>query len=209
MNGSNEELQRLRKIIEDQRVALVQQNRASAGSSQVISAIASSSEEKLDKIASSVEEFKEELRTFKGRHEDLANYTYKQYSIIRKEQESMTKEVKEIKEKQINPVDNETLKDVASMTFQQREELKQIRKQIREWTMYSSARECFDVWAHQQSNPNLVQMPLHDLTKMVYDNLENKRPMFSGALKSDPNARQVSHPEPIPPEDLHLYNNQQ
>ncbi|MED6124218.1 hypothetical protein PIB30_056976 [Stylosanthes scabra] len=119
------------------------------------------------------------------------------------------KRVKEIKEKQINPVDNETLKDVASMTFQQREKLKQIRKQIREWTMYFSARECYDVWAHQQSNPNLVQMPLNDLMKMVYDNLENKRPMFSGALKSDPNAGQVSHPEPIPPEDLHLYNNQQ
>ncbi|MED6160085.1 hypothetical protein PIB30_048074 [Stylosanthes scabra] len=209
MNGSNEELQRLRKIIEDQRVALVQQNRASAGSSQIIPAMIASSEEKLDKIASSVAKFKEELTTFKERHEQLANLSYKQYTTIRKEQESMAKEVKEIKEKQINPIDNETLKDVARMTFEQREELKQIRKQMREWTMYSSARECYDVWAHQQSNPNLVQMPLHDLTKMVYDNLENKRPMFSGALKSDPNAGQASQPEPIPPEDFHLYNNQQ
>ncbi|MED6129316.1 hypothetical protein PIB30_106756, partial [Stylosanthes scabra] len=126
-----------------------------------------------------------------------------------KEQESTSKEVKEIKERQVNPVDNETLKDVAKMTYQQKEELKQIRKQMREWTMYSSARECYDVWAHQQANPNLVQMPLHDLTKMVYDNLENKRPMFRGALKTDPNPGQVSRPEPIPPEDLHLYNNQQ
>ncbi|MED6186464.1 hypothetical protein PIB30_066931 [Stylosanthes scabra] len=113
MNGSNEELQRLRKIIEDQRVALVQQNRASVGSSQIIPAMAASSEEKLDKIASSVAEFKEELTTFKERHEQL---------------------------------------DVARMTFEQREELKQIRKQMTEWTMYSSARECYDVWAHQQSN---------------------------------------------------------
>ncbi|MED6226105.1 hypothetical protein PIB30_100217 [Stylosanthes scabra] len=61
----------------------------------------------------------------------------------------------------------------------------------------------------RQANPNLVQIPLHDLTKMVYDNLENKRPMFRGALKTDPNPGQVSRPEPIPPEDLHLYNNQQ
>ncbi|MED6190266.1 hypothetical protein PIB30_104164, partial [Stylosanthes scabra] len=80
---------------------------------------------------------------------------------------------------------------------------------MREWTMYSSARECYDVWAHQQANPNLVQMPLHDLTKMVYDNLENKRRMFRGALKTDPNPGQVFRPKPIPPEDLHLYNNQQ
>ncbi|MED6127782.1 hypothetical protein PIB30_091435 [Stylosanthes scabra] len=77
MNGSNEELQRLRKIIEDQRVALVQQNRASAGSSQIIPAMAASSEEKLDKIASSVAEFKEELTTFKEKHEQLANLSYK------------------------------------------------------------------------------------------------------------------------------------
>ncbi|MED6115531.1 hypothetical protein PIB30_091591 [Stylosanthes scabra] len=204
MDGSNEELQRLRKIIEDQRLALVQQSRAAVGSSQIAPI-----EEKLDKIASSVARFNEELATFKERHEQLANLSYKQYTLIRKEQESTSQEVKEIKERQINPVDNETLKDVAKMTFQQREELKLIRKQMREWTMYSSARECYDVWAHQQANPNLVQMPLHDLTKMVYDNLENKRPMFSGALKSDSNAGQVSRPEPIPPEDLHLYNNQQ
>ncbi|MED6211919.1 hypothetical protein PIB30_078205 [Stylosanthes scabra] len=109
----------------------------------------------------------------------------------------------------INPVDNETLKDVAKMTFQQREELKQIRKQMMEWTMYSSVRECYDVWAHQQANPNLVSMPLHDLTKMVYDNLEHKRPIFQGALKTDPNPGHVDRPKPIPPEDLHLYNNQQ
>ncbi|MED6140664.1 hypothetical protein PIB30_095470, partial [Stylosanthes scabra] len=178
-------------------------------SSQIASTTVASSEEKLDQIASSVEAFREELETFKGRHEELANISYEQYSKIRKEQAALSKEIKEITEHPISPANNETLKDIAQMTFQQREELKQIRKQMREWTMYSSARECYDVWAHQQSNPNLVQMPLHDLTKMVYENLENKRPMFSGALKSDSNAGQVSRPEPIPPEDLHLYNNQQ
>ncbi|MED6129239.1 hypothetical protein PIB30_106046, partial [Stylosanthes scabra] len=178
-------------------------------SSQIAPTTAASSEEKLDQIASSVEAFREELKTFKGRHEELANISYEQYSKIRKEQAALSKKIKEITEHPISPANNETLRDIAQMTFQQREELKQIRKQMREWTMYSSARECYDVWAHQQSNPNLFQMPLHDLTKMVYDNLENKRPMFSGALKSDSNARQVSQPEPIPPEDLHLYNNQQ
>ncbi|MED6214671.1 hypothetical protein PIB30_105526, partial [Stylosanthes scabra] len=183
VDGSNEELQRLRKIIEDQRVALVQQSRTAAGSNQ----IAPSIEEKLDQIANSVTGFNEELATFKERHKQLADLSYKQYTLIRKEQESTSKEVKEIKERQINPVDNETLKDVAKMTFQQREELKQIRKQMREWTMYSSARECYDVWAHQQANPNLIPMPLHDLTKLIYDNLEKKRPMFEGALKTDPN----------------------
>ncbi|MED6189786.1 hypothetical protein PIB30_099406, partial [Stylosanthes scabra] len=162
----------LEKELSEIRKAHVNLAIAAVGSSQ----IAPSIEEKLDKIASSVKAFREELTTFKERHKQLADLSYKQYTLIRKEQESTSQEVKEIKERQINPVDNETLKDVAKMTFQQREELKQIRKQMREWTMYSSARECYDVWAHQQANPNLVPMPLHDLTKMVYDNLENKRP---------------------------------
>ncbi|MED6196597.1 hypothetical protein PIB30_048931 [Stylosanthes scabra] len=76
MDGSNEELQRLRKIIEDQRVALVQQNRAAVGSSQIASTTAASLEGKLDQIASSVAGFKEELATFKERHEQLANLSY-------------------------------------------------------------------------------------------------------------------------------------
>ncbi|MED6190088.1 hypothetical protein PIB30_102328, partial [Stylosanthes scabra] len=141
MDGSNEERQRLRKIIEDQRVALVQQNRAAVGSSQIASTTAASLEGKLDQIASSVAGFKEELATFKGRHEELANISYEQYSKIRKEQAALSKEIKEITEHPISPANNETLKDIAQMTFQQREELKQIRKQMREWTMYSSARE--------------------------------------------------------------------
>ncbi|MED6226469.1 hypothetical protein PIB30_104089, partial [Stylosanthes scabra] len=77
MDGSNEELQRLRKIIEDQRVALVQQNRAAVGSSQITSTTAASLEGKLDQIASSVAGFKEELATFKERHEQLENLSYK------------------------------------------------------------------------------------------------------------------------------------
>ncbi|MED6140382.1 hypothetical protein PIB30_092580 [Stylosanthes scabra] len=155
----------------------------SSSSSQMTTTMAALSEEKLDQIASSIEAFREELKIFKGRNGELANLSYAQYSKTRKEQAALSKEIKEIREHPISPTtehpttpaNNETLMDIARMTYQQREELKQIRKQMREWTMYSSARECYDV----------------------------------GALKTDPNPGQVSRPEPIPPEDLHLYNNQQ
>ncbi|MED6190779.1 hypothetical protein PIB30_109256, partial [Stylosanthes scabra] len=165
-DGSKEELQRLRKIIEDQRVALVQQNRATLEDSQISSTLATTLKGKLDQIASSVKGFNEELVTVKERHKQLADLSLKQFHKIRKEQEATSQEVKAIKETQINSAENQTLKDVARMTFQQREELKTIRQQMREWTMYSLVRECYDVWAHQQANPNLVPMPLHDLTKM-------------------------------------------
>ncbi|MED6129946.1 hypothetical protein PIB30_113009, partial [Stylosanthes scabra] len=60
-DGSKEELQRLRKIIEDQRVALVQQNRATLEDSQISSTLATTLKGKLDQIASSVKGFNEEL----------------------------------------------------------------------------------------------------------------------------------------------------
>ncbi|MED6166487.1 hypothetical protein PIB30_109815, partial [Stylosanthes scabra] len=166
-------------------------------------------EEKLEEIASIVKLFNEDLATFKEKHKQLAELSLKQFHKIRKEQTKTAQEVKEIKERQINPVDDQTLKDVAKMTFQQRKELEIMRKQMREWTMFSSVRECYDVWAHQQANPNLVSMPLHDITKMVYNNLEAKKPMFLGALKTDPNPGDVYRSYSIPEEDLHLYYNQQ
>ncbi|MED6178793.1 hypothetical protein PIB30_110951, partial [Stylosanthes scabra] len=137
-DGTKEEIQRLKKIIEEQRVALAQQSRASAGSSQLPPTSAQSIEEKLEEIASIVKLFKEDLATFKERHKQLAELSLKQFHKIRKEQTETAQEVKEIKERQINPVDDQTLKDVAKMTFQQRKELEIMRKQMREWTMYSS-----------------------------------------------------------------------
>ncbi|MED6227223.1 hypothetical protein PIB30_111363, partial [Stylosanthes scabra] len=71
-DGTKEELQRLKKIIEEQRVALAQQSRASAGSSQLPSTSAQSIREKLEEIASIVKLFKEDLATFKERHKQLA-----------------------------------------------------------------------------------------------------------------------------------------
>ncbi|MED6173840.1 hypothetical protein PIB30_063469 [Stylosanthes scabra] len=61
----------------------------------------------------------------------------------------------------------------------------EMQRQLMEWMRNSSARECYLVWAHQQANPNLVEMPVHKVTKQIYDNKYNNRPMFYGFLKSD------------------------
>ncbi|MED6153441.1 hypothetical protein PIB30_102024 [Stylosanthes scabra] len=60
----------------------------------------------------------------------------------------------------------------------------------------SSARECYSVWAHQQVNSNLVEMPVHKVTKQIYDNTNNNRPIFYGLLKSD---LPPSRTAPLPP----------
>ncbi|MED6186196.1 hypothetical protein PIB30_064412, partial [Stylosanthes scabra] len=61
----------------------------------------------------------------------------------------------------------------------------EMQKQLRDWTRNASARETYMVWAHQQANPNLVEMSSQKIVKQIYDNKDHKRPMFKGLLKSD------------------------
>ncbi|MED6200014.1 hypothetical protein PIB30_081221 [Stylosanthes scabra] len=61
----------------------------------------------------------------------------------------------------------------------------EMQRQLKDWTRNASARECYTVWAHQQANSNLVEMSSHKITKQIYDNIDKKRPMFYGLLKSD------------------------
>ncbi|MED6203267.1 hypothetical protein PIB30_113747, partial [Stylosanthes scabra] len=110
-DGTKEELQRLRKIIEDQRVALVQQSRATIGEGQMSPTTTQSVEGKLEEIASIVRLFKEDLATFKERNKQLGDLSLQQYRKIRKEQEATSQEVKAIKETHISSAENQTLKD--------------------------------------------------------------------------------------------------
>ncbi|MED6139455.1 hypothetical protein PIB30_084031 [Stylosanthes scabra] len=71
-----------------------------------------------------------------------------------------------------------------------------VQRQLKEWTRNSSARECCSVWAHQQANPSLVEMPVHKVTKQIYDNANNNRPMFYGFLKSDLPLSETAPPPP-------------
>ncbi|MED6176791.1 hypothetical protein PIB30_091701 [Stylosanthes scabra] len=66
--------------------------------------------------------------------------------------------------------------------------------ELRDWTRNASARETYTVWAHQQANPNLVEMSSQKIVKQIYDNIDHKRPMFKGLLKSD-----LQPPNPTPP----------
>ncbi|MED6139101.1 hypothetical protein PIB30_080703 [Stylosanthes scabra] len=82
---------------------------------------------------------------------------------------------------------------------QQRQEqhanFSEIQRQLRDWTRNASARETYMVWAHQQANPNLVEISSQKIVKQIYDNIDHKRPMFKGLMKSD---LQPSDPAPPP-----------
>ncbi|MED6129473.1 hypothetical protein PIB30_108316 [Stylosanthes scabra] len=70
----------------------------------------------------------------------------------------------------------------------------EICRQLKDWTRNVSSRESYMVWAHQLANPNLVEMSSQKIVKKIYDNINHKRPMFRGLLKSD-----LQPPNPAPP----------
>ncbi|MED6136454.1 hypothetical protein PIB30_056266 [Stylosanthes scabra] len=64
-----------------------------------------------------------------------------------------------------------------------RNEIIEMRKQIRDWTRNASSREGYCCWTHQQANPNLVEIPPHKIPDFLHNNVENEKDPYYGALK--------------------------
>ncbi|MED6187087.1 hypothetical protein PIB30_073016 [Stylosanthes scabra] len=81
--------------------------------------------------------------------------------------------------------------------YQYLEELKSLRtrqdEMIREWTRNASSREGYCCWAHQQENPNLVEIPPHKIPNFLHSNVANKKDPYFGALKSGLQQGESSH----------------
>ncbi|MED6153880.1 hypothetical protein PIB30_106326, partial [Stylosanthes scabra] len=113
----------------------------------------------------------DELAAVKTRQEEFFSNHVNQYNMIRQEQKLLRKEILDVKKYQMST------------------------RQLRDWTRNASARETYTVWAHQQANPNLVEMSSQKIVKQIYDNIDHKRPIFKGLLKFD---LQPSNPAPPP-----------
>ncbi|MED6139788.1 hypothetical protein PIB30_087262 [Stylosanthes scabra] len=131
-----------------------------------------------------------ELRSIKGKQQEMYENNDRFYNQVREEQRKMAKEIQQVKNYQINQTmvesaRNKVLTDELAAVRSKQEEffsnhanqynmIRQEQKllgkeildrQLKEWTRNSSARECYSVWAHQQANPNFVEMPVHKVTK--------------------------------------------
>ncbi|MED6162717.1 hypothetical protein PIB30_073267 [Stylosanthes scabra] len=163
-----------------------------------------------------------ELRSIKGKQQEMYDNNDRFYNQVREEQREMAKEIQQVKNYQVNQTMVESARNKALMDEltaesldvkkhqmntvtmgsssspqkyepdqalmkirEQHANFSEVQRQLKEWTRNASARECYTVWAHQQANPNLVKMPVHKVTKQIYDNANNNRPMFYGFLKSD------------------------
>ncbi|MED6149676.1 hypothetical protein PIB30_064784 [Stylosanthes scabra] len=169
----------------------------------------------LENISKNQAEYMAELRDIKGKQQELYENNDKFYNQVRQEQREMVQEIQQIKNYQTRPktawkgnIGCEKYQmravtmgyggsssspqpqryepDQALMKIrEQHANFSEMQRQLRDWTRNAPARETYTIWAHQQANPNLVEMSSQKIVKQIYDNIDHKRPMFKGLLKSD------------------------
>ncbi|MED6140088.1 hypothetical protein PIB30_089828 [Stylosanthes scabra] len=151
----------------------------------------------------------EDLAAMKAKQEEFFSNQVTQYNMIRQDQKLLGKEILDVKKYQMSAVTMGSggsssspqppppyeLDQALMKIREQHANFTEITRQLRDWTRNASARESYSVWAHQQANPNLVEMSSQKIVKQIYDNIDHKRPMFRGLLKSD---LQPSNPAPPP-----------
>ncbi|MED6190340.1 hypothetical protein PIB30_104942, partial [Stylosanthes scabra] len=100
----------------------------------------------------------------------------------------LAREIQEVKKYQVNQTLMGNQKGLMekleqSMVLQQKE-MTEMKKQLKDWTRNASARDAYCCWAHQQANPNLTELPIHQIPEMMHLNAEKGRHLFYGGLKS-------------------------
>ncbi|MED6214222.1 hypothetical protein PIB30_100871 [Stylosanthes scabra] len=133
-------------------------------------------------------QYLKELEALKTRKDDIWSQQNNFYHKMRIEQEKMAKEIAEVQKYQLNQTlmnfYRDPIEKMEERIHQQHNEIIEMRLQIKEWMKNASSKEAYCCWAHQQANPNLVQIPIHDIPKFVHDNAAKGRHIFQGALKT-------------------------
>ncbi|MED6176710.1 hypothetical protein PIB30_090783 [Stylosanthes scabra] len=138
----------------------------------------------------------DELAAVRSRQEEFFSNQTNQYNMIRQEQKLFGKEILDVKKYQMSAVTMGSSSspqkyepDQALMKIrEQHANFSEMQRQLKEWTRNSSARECYLVWAHQQANPNLVEMPVQKITKK-----NEERKLAEQGTKFGSNSVEESH----------------
>ncbi|MED6160150.1 hypothetical protein PIB30_048630 [Stylosanthes scabra] len=134
-------------------------------------------------------QYLEELKSLRTRQDEMVNQQNNFYRQIKREQEKTIKETEEVKKFQMNQTlvgaRRTTEEKLEERMHETRNEIIEMRKQIRDWTKNASSREGYCCWAHQQANPILVEIPPHKIPDFLHNNVANKKDPYFGALKSD------------------------
>ncbi|MED6142171.1 hypothetical protein PIB30_111087, partial [Stylosanthes scabra] len=142
----------------------------------------------------------DELAAMKAKQEEFFSNQVNRYNLIRQDHKLLGKEILDGKKYQMSAVTMGSggsgsstqpppppyEPDQALMKIrEQHATFTEICRQLKDWIRNASGRESYMVWAHQLANPNLVEMSSQKIVKQIYDNIDRKRPMFRGLLKSD------------------------
>ncbi|MED6141162.1 hypothetical protein PIB30_100578, partial [Stylosanthes scabra] len=144
--------------------------------------------------------YMDELAAMKAKQEEFFSNQVNQYNLIRQYHKLLGKEILDVKKYQMSAVTMGSggfgsstqpppppyEPDQALMKIrEQHATFTEIYRQLKDWTRNASGRESYMVWAHQIANPNLMELSSQKIVKQIYDNIDRKRPMFRGLLKSD------------------------
>ncbi|MED6208000.1 hypothetical protein PIB30_040928 [Stylosanthes scabra] len=148
-----------------------------------------------ENMQSTQAQYLEELKIVKGRQDELWNNTNRFHHQIRKEQDMIAREIQEVKKLQVNQTlmgfQTEAVEKLEQTMGGQQREMTEIKKQLKE--------DAYCCWAHQQANPNLTEIPIHQIPDLIQANAEKRRHIFHGALKSQLVAGSSSQAPPPQP----------
>ncbi|MED6202249.1 hypothetical protein PIB30_103445 [Stylosanthes scabra] len=101
-------------------------------------------------IQNELGQYKEELNTLKGKQQESFVNTNNMCNRILREQESMNKELIDLKKWQVSETvgRDEQSNKIMEAWNEQRGYMEGMSKQMKNWTRNASARECYDIWTH-------------------------------------------------------------
>ncbi|MED6185577.1 hypothetical protein PIB30_058463 [Stylosanthes scabra] len=158
-----------------------------------------------ENMQSTQTQYLEELKTVKARQDELWDNINKFHHQIRKEQDMIARGIQEVKKFQVNQTlmgfRKEAVEKLEQTMGGQQREMIEIKKQLKEWTRHASSRDAYCCWAHQQANPNLTEIPIHQIPDLIQANAEKGRHIFHGALNLQLVAGSSSQAPPPQPAD--------
>ncbi|MED6152237.1 hypothetical protein PIB30_089966 [Stylosanthes scabra] len=137
-----------------------------------------------ENMQSTQAQYLEELKAVKTRQDELWNNTNKFHHQIRKEQDMLAREIQEVKKYQVNQTLMGNQKGPMEKLKQTMKEMTEMKKQLKDWTRNASASDAYYCWAHQQTNLNLTELPIHQIPELMHLNAEKGRHLFHEGLKS-------------------------
>ncbi|MED6115206.1 hypothetical protein PIB30_088054 [Stylosanthes scabra] len=151
-------------------------------------------------------DYMEEVKQIKEKQEQIYQHNQRFHAQVWKEQEKLAKEVQDILRGQMTQVAANNQRFEAERNLQlalerQGRDIAKIRRQVNLWNKNISSKEAYSCWAQQQANPNLSEVPITQIPDIMRTNVEKRRPLFHGFLKSDYGASsssQVDPEEPVP-----------